>query len=493
MSEIFWSFPLDLYDTLLNFVVQLVYAGKLLRDDSMDIESIVGSGREFGTVTMHMVVRETRNQQQDASVGAVERQIMDQRRIKAESTSEVNNGGAFCPGERSSVEVDMEAEDVGNSDARHSGPNGHVVEKSMAKDTCASHLMPDDSSLRTQDYMYVPVFHAAYQAAVQALVSSDQVNKTGESTTGRQSINHKGTNSNEKNASTLAFLPTVIPLPQPAFPSAIPNQPWQGCTEGKDRSRSHKEQGTQQQEKPLLVPVMPLPISPCPRQHDSSNIWKNGPRRRRNDGQEQAETTEHVLRLLRELRGQQEQSDRIETENMNVQPNDQGGNNARRRQVQIRIHINMRVLLQVAVLLLIVYQHCPPGRFLALFLVGFIFYLSSTRIGKMILHRVLEHFHAHRMENRRRVAGQANNIIDRHDGGHARLGPNAPAPREQGGQNIARPPPGAGLIQELQAFIAGFITSLLPAAADNGALQGNNNMDMQGMQRDIFGANNGNA
>jgi hypothetical protein len=184
--------------------------------------------------------------------------------------------------------------------------------------------------------------------------------------------------------------------------------------------------------------------------------------------------------------------------NTNVQPNEQGGNNARRRQVQIRIHINMRVLLQVAVLLLIVYQHCPPGRFFALFLIGFIFYLSSTRIGKMILHRFLEHFHAHRMENRGRVDGQANNNIDRDDEGHVRpagpAGPDAPAPREQGGQNIARPPPGAGLIQELQAFIAGFITSLLPAAADNGALQGNNiEMQQQGMQRDIFGANNGNA
>eukprot|EP00890_Picochlorum_soloecismus_P003931 jgi/Picsp_1/4539/NSC_06760-R1_homocysteine-induced endoplasmic reticulum isoform a len=457
--------------------VTLVYAGKLLREDSMDIESIVGSGREIGTVTMHIVVREYRP---DAFVGDFDPQGIDRSKNNGESTAEISNKGPFFAEETSSLEVEMEAE-VGKEDsdvlAGHSGSglNSHAVEESQAKDTHVSHLTSDDTSFRSQDYVYLSVFSAAYQAAVQALISSSQVKKT------------------EENASTLAFLPTVIPLPQPAFPSTIPNHPWQGNSQGQYKSvGSHK----QQQKKPLLVPVMTLPISPSPTHYQSSCSWKNGSRRRRIDGQDQAETTEHVLRLLRELRGQQEQSDRIGTENTNeVQPNDQGRNNARRRQVQIRIHINMRVLLQVAVLLIIVYQHCPPGRFLTLCLIGFVFYLSSTRIGKVILHRVLQHFHAHRMENnRQRADGQGNNNVEQGDDGHFRRHPVAPAPREQGDQNIARQQPGAGLIQEMQAFIAGFITSLLPAAADNGARQGNNNnMQQQGMQmRDVFGANNGN-
>lgn len=469
-------------------LLQLVYAGKVLREDSMDIESIVGSGREIGTVTMHIVVRETRQQ---ACIDELDQQVIDHSRIKDKCGIETNNTGACSTEAVISSEVEMEAEEAGK-ECDHAGRPGsglgcHGTEESRAKNTQASNLKSDASSFRSQDDVYQSIFNAAYQAAVQALVSCKQVEKSEGSETKRQSGSNINAYLNLENASTLAFLPTVIPLPQPAFPSAIRNHPSEGHAEGQCRFvASHDEQ----QGKPLLVPVVTFPIPTCSKQYESTYSWKTGPRRQRNYGQ--AETSEHVLRLLRELRGQQEQSDRTETENINeLQPNDQGRNNARRQQVQIRIHINMRVLLQVAVLLLIVYQHCPPGRFLSLLFIGIIFYLSSTRIGKLILQRVMERFHAHRMENgHQRADGQANNHVHDRDDGHLHRDPVPPAPREHDGQNIARPPPGAGLLQEIQAFLAGFITSLLPAAAGNGALQGNND-DMQ--MREVFGANNGNG
>jgi hypothetical protein len=54
----------------------------------------------------------------------------------------------------------------------------------------------------------------------------------------------------------------------------------------------------------------------------------------------------------------------------------------------IIIRINMRAVLQLLVLMVVVYQHCPPGRFFMLLGLGLLLYLTATEPVRRFLNRL---------------------------------------------------------------------------------------------------------
>ncbi len=152
---------------------------------------------------------------------------------------------------------------------------------------------------------------------------------------------------------------------------------------------------------------------------------------------------------------------------------------------QLRIQINIRALLQLAVMLVVVYQHCPPKRFAVLCLLGFALWLSTTPRVRAFLQQIAGL--GQNNNNRRGVevpvaapvpaalAADGQPAVQADGGGAATpLDPQVPADQQQINQ------PRAGILAEIHAFVAGFITSLLPAMDQN-------NNDDGGAVRDVFG------
>jgi len=146
---------------------------------------------------------------------------------------------------------------------------------------------------------------------------------------------------------------------------------------------------------------------------------------------------------------------------------------ARRRRAQLHIRVNIRALLQLAVLLVVVYQHCPPQRFFMLCALGLLLYLSSTPRIRALLQR-LTGWQAQQGQQGADLAA-ARQAVAAGDGPNpavhqpnAEGGP-AGAPgidRAVGGHAGAvdnREPQRWGVLNEFRAFVAGFIASLLPA------------------------------
>eukprot|EP00889_Picochlorum_renovo_P006581 jgi/Picre1/33611/NNA_001091.t1 len=253
----------------------------------------------------------------------------------------------------------------------------------------------------------------------------------------------------------MAFLAPVITLPQPVCPT----------TADSARGSSTEDRGeAPQQVNQYIMPLIPVAYAMPGEGNVPAAQAVARRRRRRADAAER----DHVAALLHALRGR------------DVAPRQNGGDaeprgqqgQPRRRQVQIRIHINMRVLLQLAVLFFVVYQHCPPSRVVGLVSVALLFYLSSTAMGRRMLQRLYGYFNLHRAQE----APAPVPVEDRaeEDGVHALpqqhdedttnnnpVGGGEPGVREGGEAPNARQP---GFLQEIQAFLAGFLTSLLPAA-----------------------------
>lgn len=170
---------------------------------------------------------------------------------------------------------------------------------------------------------------------------------------------------------------------------------------------------------------------------------------------------------------------------------------------RIVVRLNMRALLQLLVLMVVVYQHCPPGRFLMLVGVGLLLYLTATEPVRRFLNRLAgvqppapagppqprgppqQQGQGQQQEQQQggegggeaAAAGPAGQ-----QGAAARPAPaageapavgGAPAAAAPGaagaagaaapaGDQLAVQQGGGGLLRELQALVVGFFTSLIP-------------------------------
>jgi hypothetical protein len=147
----------------------------------------------------------------------------------------------------------------------------------------------------------------------------------------------------------------------------------------------------------------------------------------------------------------------------------------------IIIRINMRAVLQLLVLMVVVYQHCPPGRFFMLLGLGLLLYLTATEPVRRFLNRLVgvqravpagppqppQQPQQQQGQEAAGVAGEQPAAAAAGDAAQPQPDGAAPAAPPAGGVR-ALPAAGAeqrgGLLRELQALVLGFFTSLIPGA-----------------------------
>mmetsp|Transcript_18218 Transcript_18218/g.54803 ORF Transcript_18218/g.54803 Transcript_18218/m.54803 type:complete len:652 (+) Transcript_18218:3557-5512(+) len=128
----------------------------------------------------------------------------------------------------------------------------------------------------------------------------------------------------------------------------------------------------------------------------------------------------------------------------------------------VRINLNMRVILQVAVLLLLLWQHCPPGRFFALVLGAAVLYISAFSPLRRWLQRITGMVPAQGA-----AAPGGAGIAAGAGNGNGGAGAAPAAAAAQGGGVAGAPaaaavPRRGGVLREIRALLIGFFTSLLP-------------------------------
>ena len=176
----------------------------------------------------------------------------------------------------------------------------------------------------------------------------------------------------------------------------------------------------------------------------------------------------------------------------------------RRPMLNVVVRLNMRALLQLLVLTVVVYQHCPPGRFLMLVGAGLLLYLTATEPVRRFLNRLAgvqqpappvpraapqppaqpppqqpPQQQPEGAAGGPAAAGGAEQpqLVNAAAAPAAATGAGAaaaPAAGEQGGQAGQQPavqgqgqqqaqhPHRGGLLREIQALVVGFFTSLIP-------------------------------
>jgi hypothetical protein len=168
------------------------------------------------------------------------------------------------------------------------------------------------------------------------------------------------------------------------------------------------------------------------------------------------------------------------------------------RQFNLRVNVNVRSLLQLMVLMVVIYQHCPPKRFAMLVVLGIALFLTGTDRVRHVLNRLAGIMHPPQninnnppvLEQRVQPPQQQgdgippadqqqqeqNGVPETPEGQQRQEGGDAAAPAAAGAAAAAQqeqqqpaPPelqdqgPGQfGILRELQALVVGFLTSLLP-------------------------------
>jgi len=392
-------------------LITLVYAGKVLRDDAILSDVFGLAGRSpipqpvEDVVAVHMVVK--------------------QLELRPATTSAATSETLMPTPPPPDVErVDGVAGDngaVNQRNQRNRGPGGFDLAANASEnrqgDTPTSHARPNSdpavpdqpTAMRPRGSgsttnVYTAVLKASYEGALRALME----------------------NTSGSHASGFTFIPAMIPVPNSAMA-------------GPRRRRARADgEGDEALEAFLQAALGPL-------------------------GANDARVRDEIRRVRRPAGQVNIHNDR----NNRHDGVDAENNDDNRRQYLIRIHINVRLLFQLAVAGFIIYQHCPPSRMLTLGLVGLFFYLSTTQFGRRMLRRILQGGDVAGVNpaegQRPPPPGQQ---LDDHQDGRER----------QDQRERQEPPPRVGWLREVQTFVLGFLASLLPAAddaaraADNGGV-----------------------
>ena len=370
--------------------MQLVYGGKVLRDDNLIVSSILPMDAD--SVAIHLVVKQSAAQaERSQDQPSTTRHVEPPRDAPEASISET------APSPRNTQHVG-----TSNEDYQGGAP--------PARDGFHSDL-------------YSQVFQTVYHAALSKIIQD----------------NTQGTCSNFQG---FPFVPNIIPL-------QVVGARTEGREDGQQAQAVHQ----------YIMPILPVPYV-LPQQINDRRETDNALNRRRRNAEDAFEAQENVRAMLEAL-GRRENNANIPR----VRP---AGNPPRRRQIQIRIHLNMRMLLQLAVLFFVVYQHCPPSRFLTLGILGLLLYLSTTQLGTRLLQRITGYLNIQRQAQMQQVPGEQNNIQQQAEGNVAHHHGNLPEHGEQQDNAAVEAP--RGLVREVLSFVAGFFASLLPAA-DNRNLE----------------------
>jgi hypothetical protein len=313
------------------------------------------------------------------------------------------------------------------------------------------------------------VYQAAYEAALQVI---------------RQSA-----------STQTGWMPSAIPIPQPVLPAGVfhmhpPVGTTTGTIDGHGHGHGHGNGNNPGQgvPPPLLMPVLPLPVpAGQPVQigygfgygAQDANLMRHrrppppGVHPQGVDGRDNAAWNEGAFGA-----GARGQGRHVVNQPRN-----------RPRQFQLRFQINIRALLQFLVFAIIVYQHCPPRRFAVLVVLGAALWLSTMAPVRAFL-RQLAGFRppaphpippvaAEREGLQQGLAFEDQRPIQDQGG----LNP----PPQVGVQNGAPHNRVLGVLRGIQTFVAGFITSLLPAVEPNAGGEGDGRQMGGAVAQDVFG------
>ena len=400
-------------------LITLVYAGKVLRDDAIlhevfDVQGFESASSGAASVAVHMVVRHP-EQTPTTNSGLQSDTIMP-----APSSARTSNTGGHVDGRMDEVENGNEGDDEdvaqercvedvpGIFDGRINADSESVREgaptpgPTQRSDPTHSVRSMSSRPSGAEPNVYSAVLKASYEAALRTIMDD-------------RAASH---------ASGYTFIPAMIPVPQSAVA---------GHRRHRRRQRRNDEGANDEEEAHmgyLRAIFGPLDLNEV---RDRRGL----PRMPRPAGEENGP---------------------------NEARNDAGNNNGNRREYQIRIHINVRMLFQLVLAGFILYQHCPPSRMLTLGLVGLFFYLSTTQLGRRALRRVLQ---GRQMPRENRGAnGRAEPVVEQQQR-------HGQQPDEEQRAELEQPPR-VGWLREAQSFVLSFLASLLPAADDVARMPENN-------------------
>jgi len=432
-------------------LITLVYAGKVLRDDGAVLSDVfLGLSAQNNTVVVHMVVKQAEQLKQLEQLEQVtQAKPVEQRPAASSTTVEASETAMPTPPPPRVASVDTHGDgDVAeNEDAAESRPPAVETHRRPVEAETPSSRPPTTAATTgsSESAVYDAVLKSSYQAALRTIMSDTA----------------------SSHAGGFMFIPAMIPVPRAAI-------------EGPRRLRAQDApEGLRAHLRPIFGAMQRGNDN---QNHDHHNHGRNGANvaNENNNVVVDGPNLANVANVANDA----------------VAANNNENRNNDRRHFQIRIHINLRMIFQFAVAGFILYQHCPPSRMLGLGLIGLLFYLSTTELGHRLLRRILQSGEA---ANPQRVERDG----DGGGGGDARVERPAPAvdghqPAEEQNQGRqdgaghgsppvapppapAPPPPPArrGWLREVQAFVLGFLASLLPAADEAGR--------PENVPQDVFG------
>lgn len=521
--------------------LQLIYAGKVLKDAYAPIASIFPADSARQGVVLHIVVKPSASPappRPPAQPLAAPHGPSQEERQSAENAPAAVTQVAAPTLEPSASQPEPE---IDSEEAPHAPTAAPTVGAPQAVATSLGGAFVAGGA--QQSPLYGSVYAAAYQAALQALLghqgpaappvvgaSSIAQSASGSQGQGSQGQGQAGSAASHVGASphAFAFVPTMVPVPQPVLPQAFfqahmhaaqPHQHGQGAAHPAPHPPAQ-----------MFMPVVPMGMHfgypPAHAMHfHHAPAGEIGLRQRlnalrRQQQQEQAQAAQprgagHTLdpELVGLLRGLQAQGAELPpnlAQALDAAEARQGaaahGRPIPRRlaQMQIRVRVNLRALLQLAVLLVVVYQHCPPRRFILLLVVGAVLYLSTTPRVREFLQRVTGWNVGPRVrpaappmpaqapergahQNGAAAPAAANGGAPAREGAGPAPGvPNAGGADGGGAGGHAAPLRRGGILNEIQAFVTGFITSLLPALDRDPGVPGGAAFEAAGEMRNVF-------
>ena len=405
-------------------LITLVHAGKVLRDDGVILSDLfAGSSSLDNVIVVHMVIKQLEQVAPRAVVEAT-------AKVEAEA-SETAMPTPPPPERVLEYIVDIDNRDDG--DVAESRPPTEAEMPSAPAATVPVTQVAATAAVATEatagtrlpassgSTVYDAVLKSSYQAALQAIMSDTTASHAGGFT----------------------FIPAMIPVPRSAVEVPRRNR----SRDGRDAPEGHN--GLRENMRPIFGPLDPNELR-----------FRRG------------------FRPVRHDRPNNNDNDVA----VNERNDANNANNNNRRQYQIQIHVNVRMIFQLAVAGFILYTHCPPSRILGLGLIGLFFYMSTTELGQRMLRRILQGNQADYGDAPDREPREG-------DAGAVRAEPVRPVAEDgairEGAPQAGHAPPHrrVGWIQEVQAFVLGFLASLLPAADDARAGRPEN----AGVAQDVFG------
>lgn len=422
--------------------MQLIHAGKVLKEDGVVVSSLL---QYQGPLVLHVVIRAPSPAPSPSPP----------------SSSQPLENAASANGTASQSQQTERADLSGSREASTSQPSAQNASFDAGPNVNGRWATNGSPALQQA------VYQAAYEAALQVI---------------RQSASTQS-----------GWIPSAIPIPQPVLPAGVfhmhpPVGTTTGTIDGQGHGNVHGNAG-QGPPPPLLMPVLPLPV-PAGQQvaiqpvqfgygfgygaQDADNVM----RQRRPPPPAGPPHRVDVLGNAFGVGARGGQARHVVDQPRN-----------RPRQFQLRFQINIRALLQFLVFAIIVYQHCPPRRFAVLVVLGAALWLSTMAPVRAFL-RQLAGFRppvaqpippaaAGREGLQQGLAFEGQRPIQDQAGLN-------PAPLEVRVQNGAPHNRVLGVLRGIQTFVAGFITSLLPAVEPNAGGEGDGRQ-RGAVAQDVFG------